>query len=85
VLRQLLQEAHVWRGDANIVEAQLKRWRFSLAETLYPARFADLGLQSPALLAGDSFIAPEDKAQHARIETAALSGIAAAKRLLHIL
>ncbi|MBN6189440.1 FAD-dependent oxidoreductase [Aneurinibacillus sp. BA2021] len=85
ILAQLIQEAQIFRGSSQLVNAQLKRWRFSLAETLYPARFADLGLSSPAVIAGDSFIDPNDQGQHARIESAALSGISAAKRLLELL
>jgi renalase len=82
ILAHLMEQAKPWIGEANIQEAQLKRWRFSLAENLYPARFADLQLQAPFLLAGDAFIEPEAQAQHARIESAALSGIAAARQLL---
>ncbi|GEN33822.1 NAD(P)/FAD-dependent oxidoreductase [Aneurinibacillus danicus] len=85
ILRQLLQEAQVWRGGSAIVDAQLKRWRFSLAETVYPGRFAEVAHNAPLLVAGDSFISPKDEAQHARVESAVLSGIAAAKRLLELL
>jgi renalase len=85
VLERLLQEAQIWRGGAAITSAQLKRWRYSLVETAYPGRFADTGLQAPLVIAGDSFIAPEDEVQQARIESAALSGIAAAKHLLELL
>lgn len=85
ILAQLIQEAQVFRGSSQIIGAQLKRWRFSLAETTYPGRFADMGLKAPAVIAGDSFIDPQDAGQHARIESAALSGISAAKRLLEAL
>jgi predicted NAD/FAD-dependent oxidoreductase len=60
--------------SAQIIEAQLKRWRYALPTTLHPDRcLAAAGL--PRLVfAGDAFGGP-------RVEGAALSGLAAAAEI----
>ncbi|WCN39463.1 NAD(P)/FAD-dependent oxidoreductase [Aneurinibacillus uraniidurans] len=85
IMRRLLADAAPWFNKVNIVEAQLKRWRFSLVDKPYPGLFADAGLQAPLILAGDAFISPDDSAQSGRVESAALSGMAAAHHLLQVL
>ena len=74
----LQQEAAAWLGDASILQSQLKRWRFATPRDPWPDRCwvatpAD-GATAPLVLAGDAFGAP-------KIETAALSGLAAAHAL----
>ena len=74
----LEQEAKPWLGDASIILSQLKRWRFATPRDPWPDRCwvateAD-GARAPLVLAGDAFGAP-------KIETAALSGLAAAHAL----
>ncbi len=66
-------EAHT-----NIIEAQLKRWRYSVPTTLHPERCLAAGTLPPLVFAGDGFGEP-------RIEGAALSGIAAAAKVLSLL
>lgn len=62
--------------DAHILEAQIKRWRYSQPTTLHPERCLQAdGL--PLVFAGDAF-------GGARIEGAALSGLAAAGALLSL-
>ncbi len=75
----LQQEAAAWLGDASIIQSQLKRWRFATPRDPWPdpcwvATAAD-GATAPLVLAGDAFGAP-------KIETAALSGLAAAHALV---
>ncbi|MCC6802026.1 MAG: FAD-dependent oxidoreductase [Anaerolineae bacterium] len=66
-------------GDAQIVEAQLKRWRYSQPEQIYPERcFVAADLPAPLVFAGDAFGEP-------RVEGAALSGMAAGRRLIELL
>lgn len=61
-------------GEAMIVDAQVKRWRFATPRTIWPD---PCWVASPATLvcAGDAFAGP-------RVEGAALSGLAAAAALL---
>lgn len=71
----LLAAAAPWLGDATIVDSQHKRWRFATPKSIWPDRCwapDDLG---SIVVAGDAFAGP-------RVEGAALSGIAAAERLL---
>ena len=73
VVRTLLAAARTWLG-ANVVETQVHRWRYSIAETIHPE--PSLVVEAPALaaFAGDAF-------GGARVEGAYLSGRAAAAEL----
>lgn len=62
-------------GGAEIVEMQIKRWRFARPLVAYPERTLRLKGQAPLYFAGDAFGGP-------RVEGAALSGLAAAAALL---
>jgi predicted NAD/FAD-dependent oxidoreductase len=73
---ELLVRARPWLGRAEVVESQLKRWRFATPREIWPhpchvVEDADV----PLILAGDAFAGP-------RVEGAALSGLAAARALL---
>jgi hypothetical protein len=65
---------HPWLGDAAIVEAQVKKWRFATPRTLWadPCWVAEGGR---VVLAGDAFDGP-------RVEGAHNSGLAAAHALV---
>jgi predicted NAD/FAD-dependent oxidoreductase len=70
---ELVELARPHLGDARVVDAQVKRWRFATPQRTWPdrcwsARAAD---GSPVVLAGDAFAGP-------RVEGAVLSGAAAA-------
>lgn len=66
-------------GDAKIIEAQLKRWRYAQPEEIYPqGYFVAADLPAPLMFAGDAFGAP-------RVEGASLSGIAAGRALIKLL
>jgi renalase len=76
---QLLDAARPWIGASRIVESQVKRWRFATPLTLWPdpcwLATPETGACAPLVLAGDAF-------GSARIEGAALSGLAAAEAIL---
>ncbi|MCZ2097621.1 MAG: hypothetical protein LC121_15415 [Anaerolineae bacterium] len=60
-------------GDAQIVEAQLKRWRYSQPEQIYPERcFVAADLPAPLVFAAMRW--------QPRVEGAALSGMAAGRK-----
>ncbi|MBI1259837.1 MAG: NAD(P)-binding protein [Chloroflexi bacterium] len=63
-------------GDAQISEAQVKRWRYAQPANVYPERCLVVPYgDHPLVLAGDAFGGP-------RIEGAALSGLTAGRALL---
>ena len=69
----LVEVARPWLGDAAIVEAQVKKWRFATPRNAWP----DPCWVSPdggVVLAGDAFDGP-------RVEAAHNSGLAAAHAL----
>jgi len=65
-------------GEASVVDAQIKRWKYSMPSVLYPERclFAS-GLTEPRILAfaGDAFGGP-------RVEGAVMSGLTAGRELV---
>lgn len=65
----------VWRAyapDAGVIEAQVKRWRYSQPAVMYPAPTLIASGVPPLAFAGDAF------GTISRVEGAALSGLAAA-------
>ena len=63
-------------GDAQISEAQVKRWRYAQPASVYPERCLMIAYGNhPLVFAGDAF-------GGARIEGAALSGLTAGRALL---
>ena len=67
----LIERAQPWLGTANILESQVKRWRFATPATIWPERCWH---SERLVLAGDAFGGP-------KVEGAALSGLAAAVAL----
>jgi predicted NAD/FAD-dependent oxidoreductase len=75
VLATLQAALHPYLASgAEIIEAQLKRWRFALPTSLHPERFFLATRLPPLAFAGDAF-------GEARVEGAALSGLAAGAAL----
>lgn len=70
----LLDAAREWIG-ANVLSYQVHRWRYSQPRQIYDERCYYVPTPGPLVFAGDVFGSP-------RIEGAALSGLAAAERLL---
>ncbi|MBL8134655.1 MAG: FAD-dependent oxidoreductase [Anaerolineae bacterium] len=62
-------------GEARVLEAQLKRWRYSRPSSVYPGRTLIAQSHENLLFAGDAFGGP-------RLEGAVLSGLAAGQVLL---
>lgn len=80
ILADLLNRFRKALPDQNLSIAgkQLKRWRYSQAESLYPESFSKLD-HLPVYLAGDCFVPPEDEGARSRVESAFMSGRAVAK------
>jgi renalase len=70
----LVDLAGPWLGDAAIVQAQVKKWRYATPRTSWPDR-CWVSAGGGIVLAGDAFDGP-------RIEAAHNSGLAAAQALL---
>jgi renalase len=70
----LLAAAQPWFGEAEVVDSQLKRWRFATPKSTWPEPFLAVG-DGSIVLAGDAFAGP-------KVEGAVLSGLAAAQHLL---
>lgn len=73
--RDLLAEAAAYLGGAQVVDFQVQRWRYSIPTQLHPAPTLRVDVPGPLAFAGDAFAG-------ARVEGAALSGLAAAEALL---
>lgn len=70
----LVELARPWTGDAQVVVAQLKRWRFATPRAIWPEPHWR-AVDAPTLVvAGDAFAGP-------RVEGAATSGLSAAAAL----
>lgn len=75
VLAELLELAAPWLGDAEVVEAQLKKWRYAGPENPLPERALTTRADGATLVfAGDAFGGP-------KVEGAFNSGRAAASQL----
>jgi predicted NAD/FAD-dependent oxidoreductase len=74
-LAALLDAARPWLGGAEVVESQVKRWRFATPREIWPHPCHVVDTDLAMVLAGDAFAGP-------RVEGAALSGLAAARALL---
>ena len=72
--QKLIEAARPWLG-ANAISCQVHRWRYSIPTVMHPDPYLVLSASPMALVAGDAFAGP-------RVEGAALSGLAAADRLL---
>ena len=70
--------APFFTSHTTIIEAQLKRWRYSAPTTLHPERCMGVFGLPPIIFAGDAFGEP-------RVEGAALSGMATANKLLSLI
>ena len=79
VLGDLLTEAQPWLGDAVVVEAHLKRWRYAQPADPAAEEIATTVVDGrPLVFAGDAFAG-------ARVEGAFRSGAAAARHLASVL
>ncbi len=74
LLDDLVPRAADWIGDAAVLEAVVKRWRYATPTATWPDACctAATGPAGPVVLAGDAFAGP-------RVEGAWLSGVAAAE------
>jgi renalase len=74
----LLQEASRWIGHNNVVESYVHKWKFSRPIVSYPSESLMIAGQNGSLLGfmGDGF-------GGAKVEGAALSGLAVAEQIAH--
>src|SRR5258706_4434231 len=80
LIARLVDSATPWIGDASVVEAQLKRWRYATPAATCPDPCLLLeGGPGPGVLAGDAFAGP--KVVGPNVEGAVCSGAAAAAAL----
>ncbi len=79
VLAELLEWAQPWLGDATVLEAQLKKWRYAGPVTPVPERVLTAEVDGATLaFAGDAFGGP-------KVEGAFNSGVAAGRLLAEVL
>jgi predicted NAD/FAD-dependent oxidoreductase len=82
LVARLVDSASPWIGDATVVEAQLKRWRYATPAATWPDPCLLLeGGPGPVVLAGDAFAGP--KVVGPNVEGAVCSGAAAAAAVLN--
>lgn len=77
VARKLLHAASEWLR-APVKSWQVHRWRYSQPQATYPASCLGVDVGAPLVFAGDAFGAP-------RVEGAAMSGLAAADKIIEML
>lgn len=77
IARKLLHAAGEWLR-APVKSWQVHRWRYSQPQMVYPASCLGVNVGAPLVFAGDAFGAP-------RVEGAAMSGLAAADKILELL
>ena len=71
----LLELARPYLGEAQVLESQLKRWRFATPRRIWPEAHWSPPDVTGLAVAGDAFAGP-------RVEGAALSGLSAAASLV---
>lgn len=77
ITEKLITAAKPFIGNANILTHQLHRWRYSQPTQLHSDPTLFILTPAPIAIAGDAF-------EGARVEGAALSGLAAAEKLLAV-
>lgn len=75
--KKIVNKSLQWLRSVPIIN-QIHRWRYSRVQNPYPQSYSYLSEPGPLVLAGDAFM-------ESRVEAAALSGIAAANKILQIL
>ncbi|WP_181347674.1 NAD(P)/FAD-dependent oxidoreductase [Thalassobacillus sp. CUG 92003] len=60
----------------------LKLWRYAQAERVYKHPYMGLDEEATLLIAGDTFLYPDDQSGRTRFESAFLSGVAAGQKIL---
>lgn len=76
IIEKLIQAAKPLLGEGEILEKQLKRWRYSKPEALHPDELVATTIPGPIAFAGDIF-------KRGAVEGAVLSGLAASDWLLN--
>jgi predicted NAD/FAD-dependent oxidoreductase len=83
VAEKLFEVAAPWLG-APVIDYQVHRWRYSQPQTYFGELYLALQDPGPFIMAGDAFSSTPVAEPSLHLETAALSGLAAANYLLRI-
>lgn len=82
ILAEIQKVAELYLGEGNqIVDAQLKRWKYAEAEEVVRSPYVELGRNQRVMVCGDVFLREKDEAGRTRFESAYLSGISAGERV----
>ncbi|MGM0852349.1 MAG: NAD(P)/FAD-dependent oxidoreductase [Bacillota bacterium] len=82
ILGEIQKVAELHLGEGNqIVDAQLKRWKYAEAEEVVRSPYVELGRHQQVIVCGDVFLREKDEAGRTRFESAYLSGISAGERV----
>lgn len=82
ILGEIQKVAELYLGEGNqIIDAQLKRWKYAEAEDIVRSPYVELGSHHRVIVCGDAFLRETDEAGRTRFESAYLSGISAGERV----
>ncbi|WP_299741567.1 NAD(P)/FAD-dependent oxidoreductase [uncultured Rossellomorea sp.] len=82
ILGEIQKVAELHLGEGNqLVDAQLKRWKYAEAEEVVRSPYVELGSDKRVMVCGDAFLREKDEAGRTRFESAYLSGISAGERV----
>lgn len=82
ILGEIQKVAELHLGEGNqLVDAQLKRWKYAEAEEVVRSPYVELGSNQRVMVCGDAFLRENDEAGRTRFESAYLSGISAGERV----
>ncbi|WP_347548296.1 FAD-dependent oxidoreductase [Pseudalkalibacillus hwajinpoensis] len=81
--KMMKRVSHLINAD-RVQSSQLKRWRYAQASNVHHAPTLRVSDQESIWVAGDAFLRSDDKSGRTRIESAVLSGLAAASNILDL-
>ncbi|MDQ0482172.1 NAD(P)/FAD-dependent oxidoreductase [Guptibacillus hwajinpoensis] len=81
ILAELLSRVSSFINSEHTASSQLKRWRYAQAEEVHSAPTLWVSDRESIVVAGDAFLRNDDQSGRTRIESAVLSGLAAANEI----
>lgn len=78
----ILEKVAPYFSENNIKDVQVKRWKYAEATEIYSSSFLDTDQSIPLFIAGDAFLNEDDTSKRPRVESAFLSGVAAANEMM---
>lgn len=85
ILEKIKQLTRTYFDFNSVMSSQLKKWRYAEAVQFLRQPFLDTNLEHPLLIAGDTFLHPEDTANRTRLESAFISGVRVGEALVKLL